>query len=446
MTVNRGFITSQQIQRYREAYHTHPVQPLTARAIARSGLKDAAFDQNVLRAIRPLFSIDLKTMPVANQKKSGRCWLFAALNLLREEIARQHNIESFELSQNYLTFWDKFEKANYFLETVLQTLDEATDSRLFSWLMTSYQDGGQWDMFVNLVAKYGVVPKQAMPETFHSDATAVFNQVINTRLRRSAAILRKQHQEGAGRDELAEEKEKLVAELFGMLCQSFGEPPVRFDWEYTDKDNTYHCHPGLTPQEFASRFITLPYQDAASVIHAPTKDKPFNRTFTVRYLNNMVDGRPVCYLNVAMPRLKALVVKQLQDGHPVWFGSDVAHGGDRKLGAWFNGLYDYEGILGIDLSMTKEDRLDYRESAMNHAMVFTGVNLKDGQPNRWKIENSWGDENGEKGYYIADDDWFDQFVYQAVIFRQYLDDELLAALETEPAVLEPWDPMGTLAD
>jgi bleomycin hydrolase len=446
MTTTKGFITPEKIEKYREAYRTHSIRPITARAITRSGLKEAAFDHHVLRSIRPIFSIDLKTMPVTNQKMSGRCWLFAALNLLREDIAGQCNIESFELSQNYLTFWDKFEKANYFLESVLATLDETTDSRLFSWLMTSYQDGGQWDMFINLVSKYGVVPKQAMPETFHSEATAGLNHVINTCLRRNAAKLRQLHEQGISADQLAAEKEKMIAEIYGILCQCFGEPPLSFDWEYTDRDKTYHCHAGLTPQSFYSRFVTQSYEDAVSLIHAPTRDKPFERTFTVRFLNNVADGRPVRYLNVTMDVLKKLAVKQLEAGFPVWFGSDVAHGGDRKLGAWFNELYDYEGVLATELAMSKEDRLDYRESAMNHAMVFTGVNLKDGQPNRWKIQNSWGDENGEKGYYIADDAWFDQFVYQAVILKQFLSDDLISALETEPIVLEPWDPMGTLAD
>lgn len=444
--MKQGQITRKDIERYAKAYHQDPVKPVTAHAIARSGLQAAAFRNESLREIRPVFSIDIKTMPVTNQKASGRCWLFAGLNLLRENVANQFNLEEFELSQNYLAFWDKFEKANYFLESVLQTLDEPTEGRLVSWLMTSYQDGGQWDMFVNLVDKYGVVPKQAMPETFHSEGTGIFNYILNTKLRQGAAELRRLYRSGAEPDQLADYKQTVVAALYGTLCQCFGEPPATFTWEFVDKDKQYFCHPDLTPQDFCRRFITLQLDETVSIIHAPTQDKPFGRTFTVKYINNVVGGKPILYLNMAMPDFKQLVLKQMQDGQVVWFGSDVGHGGDRESGAWFSDLYDYEGILGLDLSLSKEDMLDYRHSAMNHAMVLTGVNLADGQPNRWKIENSWGDKNGQKGYYIANDSWFDRYVYQAVIQKKYLTDEQLKALETKPIELEPWDPMGTLAD
>lgn len=441
-----GSITSEDIQRFSRAYHDDAIKPITAHAIAKGGLQAASLNNEALRDIRHVFSIDIKTMPVTNQKASGRCWLFAGLNLLREDIARQFNLEEFELSQNYLAFWDKFEKANYFLESVLKTLDEPTDGRLVTWLMTSYQDGGQWDMFINLVEKYGVVPKQAMPETHHSENTRVFNDVINTKLRQGAARIRALSKEGVPTEKLVKQKKEMVAELYGTLCQCFGEPPETFDWECVDKDKQYHVFTDLTPKTFYQRFVTLPINDYVSIIHAPTQDKPFDRTYTVRYLNNVVGGRSILYLNMEMPDFKELVLKQMKDNQVVWFGSDVAYEGDRERGAWFNGLYDYEGILGLDLMMSKADALDYRNSAMNHAMVLTGVNLKDGKPNRWKIENSWGDKNGEKGYYVANDAWFDRYVYQAVVHKRYLNDKQRKALEGKPIELEPWDPMGTLAD
>ncbi len=439
-------ITQEDLQAFADQYHGNAVKQATAHAIARSGLTASAYRNQAKREIRHIFSLEIKTMPVTNQKASGRCWLFAGLNLLREDVAKQYKLEEFELSQVYMAFWDKFEKINYFLDTVLETVDEPSAGRMVTWLMDSYADGGQWDMFVNLVRKYGVVPKQAMPETFHSEATGVFNAVINTKLRKNAAELRRMHRSGASAASLAERKKAMVAELYGTLCQCFGEPPRIFDWEFTDKDEQYTCYKDLTPLDFAARFISLPLDDMVSVIHAPTQDKPFGRTFTVRYINNVIGGRPIFYLNLDMPDLKALVLRQMQAGEVVWFGSDVSHYGDREAGAWFSNLYDYEGVLDLDLQMSKEDMLDYRQSAMNHAMVLTGVNLQDGKPNRWKIENSWGDERGKKGYYIADDGWFDRYVYQAVVNKKYLSDEQRAALAQKPIVLEPWDPMGTLAD
>ncbi len=443
--MTRGELTPDDLSAFAQSYRQDPVKPMTAHAIAKSGLQAAAFRNDVLRDIRHVFSVEIKTMPVTNQKATGRCWLFAGLNLMREDIARQFKLEEFELSQNYLAFWDKFEKANLFLESVLDTLDEPSDGRLVSWLMTSYADGGQWDMLLNLVGKYGVVPKQAMPETYHSEGSRVLNYIVSTKLRQGAATLRRLHREGLNREALAGRKRDMVAELYGLFCQSYGEPPQSFTWEFTDKDGNYQVFSDLTPLAFYRRFVTLPLQETVSVIHAPTADKPYGRTYTVKFINNVVGGRPVCYLNMDMAELKSLVLRQMLDGHVVWFGSDVGHAGDSSQGAWFDRLYDYEGILGFDLSMSKADMLDYRHSAMNHAMVLTGVNLQDGRPNRWKIENSWGDKNGQKGYYVADDAWFDRYVYQAVIYKRYLSDEQRQALEQKPIELEPWDPMGTLA-
>ncbi len=438
-------ITQDKLTSYQQAYLSHPLRPVTGRAIARCGLNEASFENDALRQIRPVFSHQIDTMPVTNQKKSGRCWLFAALNLLREDIAKQLDLEPFELSQNYLTFWDKLEKGNYFLDSVLETLDEPTDSRLFCWLMASYQDGGQWDMFVNLVDKYGLVPKQAMPETYHSEATAVLNQVVTALLRKSARQLRQLSEAGAAKAALLDAKDSMVSDLYGLLCQCLGQPPERFDWDYTDKNQTVHSQTDLTPQLFLERFVSLPFREAVSVIHAPTRDKPFERTFTVRFLNNMSGGRPVRYLNLPMPQVKELVLQQLKDGFPVWFGCDVAPGADRDQGAWVQNLHAYAQSLDLDVSLSKADRLDYRQSAMNHAMVLTGVHLKDGRPVRWKIQNSWGDEPGAKGYFTADDAWFDENVYQAVINKNILSDQQKKALDQADLVLDPWDPMGSLA-
>jgi bleomycin hydrolase len=182
------------------------------------------------------------------------------------------------------------------------------------------------------------------------------------------------------------------------------------------------------------------------VINGPTGDKPYHHIYTVKYLGNVVDGNRVELLNVPIEDLKAAILKQMQDGSPVWFGCDCGKDGDRETGLWDDAQYDYAGTFDMAVDMSKEAILDTRQSAMNHAMVLTGVNLVDGKPTRWKIENSWGDKNANKGYYIASDSWFDQYVYVAAINKKYLPAEDLAALEEEPAVLEPWDPFGTLAD
>jgi bleomycin hydrolase len=308
-------------------------------------------------------------------------------------------------------------------------------------LKQGIQDGGQWDMFVSLVEKYGVVPKEHMVETDSSEKTRFMNQIINVKLRQYAANARRE-KSAEKREKL---KEKTLEELYTFLVTNFGTPPRHFDFEYVDKDENYHIIKGLTPKSFYQDHLGDTLKDYISVIHAPTKDKPYLKTYTVAYLGNVVGGRDIKYLNLPMKDLKALVLRQLLSNEIVWFGSDVARFGNRTRGFWDDQSFDYENMLEMSLHMTKEDELDYSQGAMNHAMVLTAVNLADGKPNRWKIENSWGDKNGEKGYFLASDSWFDRYVYQAVIHRKYMCETHLEAWKEEPTVLKPWDPMGSLA-
>ncbi len=427
-------------------FRDDPHRRTTMNAIRKNGLEAAALDQDVLRAVRHTFSQEIETGPVTNQKASGRCWLFAGLNALRVPLKERLGLKEFELSQAYQMFWDKLERANYFLETILETLDEPTDGRLISFLLESpLGDGGQWDMFVNLVQKYGVVPKYAMPETFHSGSSAGMNRVLTLKLRAEAAGLRAAHRRGVAAAALRAEKEGLLAELYRVLVQCLGAPPTRFDFEYRDKDKAFHRDADLTPLEFYDRYVGSDLTAYVSLIHAPTADKPFGRTYTVRFLGNVRGGRPVLYLNADISVLKDAALRQLSTGEPVWFGCDVGKMFDRESGVLDAGLYDYEGVLGVPCRLGKAERLDYGESRMTHAMVLSGVNVVDGRPNRWKVENSWGKASGQDGYLVMSDAWFDDHLYQVVVRREYLPAELQAALHQPPVALQPWDPMGALA-
>ena len=439
-------ISIEEIGGFEESYRKDPLCRAMTNALYNQSVNDAAFCHGGLAKAQTAYTIDLKTLPVTNQKSSGRCWIFSALNVLRERVAKTCELEQFELSQNYMAFWDKFEKANYILESILQLKDRPTDDRVVCHILSiGIQDGGQWDMFVNLVEKYGVIPKSAMEETFQSSNTRAMNQLLNTKLRRDAALLRKAAAEGR---ETRGMKQEMMGEIYRLLCMCFGVPPKTFDFEFRDKDRNYHIDRNLTPHGFYEKYVGMDLAgDYISIINSPTKDKPFGRSYTVDYIGNVAEGRPVRYYNLPMEELKKLIVKQLSDGEPVWFGSDVSKMGDRKLGVWSTDCFDFEGSFGMDFYMEKGDSLDYRESAMNHAMVITGVCLDEqGEPTKWKIENSWSDENGDKGYYQMNGDWFDRYVYQAVINRKYLTETQLQEAAGEPFHLDPWDPMGTLAD
>lgn len=441
-------LTKEALAAYQNAYAASPVMKAASLAISKHPIDEVVFDQNAANSVSHLFNHHIPTMSATNQKGTGRCWLFAALNVMRERTAKACNIEQFELSQNYMAFWDKLEKSNYVLESILNTLDEAPYSRLLDYILqTGVQDGGQWDMFVNLVEKYGVVPQSAMPETFLSSSTRSVNRVVNIKLRRTAAVMRKMHAEGASRAELEQVQAEVMGEIYSILCASFGCPPEQFDWEYKNKDGQIVREEGLTPKTFFEKYVAFPFDEYASIINSPTKDKPYNSLYTVRFLGNIVGGRPVSYLNTDIETMKAAVVKQLEAGEIVWFGSDCGWYGDRETGKWVVDMTDYSPLFGgVRFDTTKEERLDMRLSAMNHAMAITGYHEVNGKPVRYRIENSWGTERADKGYYVMDDKWFDEFVFQAVVRKEYLPAELLAAEKTEPIVLDPWDPMGTLAE
>lgn len=439
-------ISDAQLSRWSEAYRQSPERQLATLSLSKASLADVAFVSRGAYALRHKFSIDIETMEATNQKSSGRCWLFAATNVLRERIAKEKKIKKFELSQSHLAFWDKFERANYFLESILETAGLPTNDRtVMHILATGVHDGGQWDMFANIVRKYGVMPKDVYDETYQSSNTRYMNATLNRNLKVCAVKLRGMVASGAPEAEIQSEKDAMLSKVYAFLCSCYGEPPKSFDFEYVDEDDVYHIEKGYTPLTFSEKYVGSLLEQTVSIIHAPTADKPVHRTFTIRLLGNVAGGREVKHLNLTLPEFKEAIIRQLEAGKVVWFGSDVGHFGEREAGLWDDGSFNFELLTGLDLSISKADALDYGLSAMNHAMVITGVNLDEGKPNRWKIENSWGDKNGEKGYYICSDSWFDQYVYQAAVECEYLG-ALAGFASEEPIVLEPWDPMGTLAE
>ena len=392
------------------------------------------------------FDINIKTMSATNQRASGRCWLFAATNVCREIIASNCNMDSFELSQSYLAFYDRLEKSNYLLESVIELIDRDYDDRTLAFLLENgVGDGGQWDMFVNLVNKYGLCPKNVFPETNTSSATRDTAQVINFNIRKFASRAKALYQE-KGLDAVRKAKDELLNKIYVLLSDAYGLVPEIFDFEYVDKEGKYHLEKGFTPMSFKDKFLGNALDDFVSLINAPTKDKPFGKTYTIAYLGNVVGGKDVKHLNVTMDRMKELILSQLKDNRIVWFGSDVGFYGDRELGIWDDQRFDLETPFGLSLIMDKGESLDYHASQMNHAMCITGVSFKGNEPRKWKIENSWGADRGKNGYYIMSNTWFDQYVYQAVVDKKYLNKDELKALEAKPIVLKPWDPMGSLAD
>lgn len=429
------------------AYEANPKFAAMENAISHNGLLASLEKRSAAVENTPIFSLDLTKDKVSDQKASGRCWMFAALNTFRHKMIAGFQLEDFELSQAHTFFWDKYEKSNWFLEQVIATADQELTSRKVKFLLdTPQQDGGQWDMVVSLFEKYGVVPKSVYPESISSSNSRELNQILNKLLRQDAQILRELVAEGANSSELQTKKEELLQEVFNFLAINLGLPPRQFDFSYRDKDNHFHSESGLTPLTFYQKYVDLKLDDYVSIINAPTADKPYGRSYTVEMLGNVVGSKPVRYLNVEMNRLKELAIAQMQIGETVWFGSDVGQSSNRKAGIMAEGMHDFTASMDIRLTQDKAGRLDYSESLMTHAMVLTGVDLdENGKAKKWKVENSWGEKVGNKGYFVASDAWMDEYTYQIVVRKEFLTAAELAAYEAEPLVLSPWDPMGALA-
>jgi len=403
--------------------------------------------------------IPLEGSPVTNQASSGRCWLFASTNVFRIAIMKKYKLSEFQLSQSYLFYWDKLEKANYFLESILDTKEEEIGSRLVQTLLASpVGDGGQWDMVANLVQRYGLVPQSLYPDSYNATNSSTMDRLITTKLREDAIRLRSiatsQLSPECVKATIASEKEKMLREIHLILTLMLGPPPApdkAFTWEYYDKDGVL-CTVRTSPTSFAEELSDNRTMRALagtdvhrlfSLVNDPRN--AYNRLLSVKRLGNVWNGRPVTYVNVDINVMKDACIAMLKRGIPVFFGSDVGKYSDMSRGVMDPDLFDYELGFNIKLGLSKAERLMTGESQMTHAMVLTAVHVLDGQPVRWRIENSWSDKRGDKGYFVMSDTWFDEFVYQAVVDPSVVSATVRKVLQQKPKMLELWDPMGALA-
>ncbi len=429
-------LTKEKLNEYRANYKNNKANKILESALSNTELKKVIRNPRVKQSTISKFSTDIKTLPVADQEKSGRCWLFAGLNVIRESIAKKYNLEEFELSQNYLTFYDKLEKVNYIMDSIIDLGNYTWDDRTIYWFLTfGYSEGGIWSMFQNLVNKYGIVPKDAVTETFQALNSNQMQDIIYASIKKFAGEAK-----GLDYDDRRKLKDQYMEDVYDFLTMCYGVMPTKFDFEYVDKDKKYGIVKNLTPKEFYE-MSGFDVDDYVVLLNAPSINKPLNKTYTVKYSNNMTGGRDPLYLNLPIEDLKLYTEKQLKDELPVWFTCDCIPYFDRDNGLWDTDLYNYMDSFNLDIKADKGLMLDFQISAPNHAMVFTGYN---DYPKRYKVENTWGDEKGVKGYYTGTEDWFDTYVYQVAINKKYLSNEVKELLDTKPIELDPWDPIGAV--
>ena len=439
-----GEITKKQIDKMRKEFESDSAARVAQNAVTSNNLSSVTLRRDLVQEIDFTFSTKLDEWKATNQKSSGRCWLFATLNLFRPGTMKKMNVKEFEFSQAHIHFWDKFERSNHFLEAIIETSGRPVDDRTIHFLLSDpIGDGGQWNMAMNLIRKHGLVPKSAYPESNSSSSTRWMNSILKDILRSSASEIREILDSGGSEKEARSHKDSRMEDIWRVLCIHLGTPPESFDWQWRDKDKEFHRRGKMTPQQFAEEFVDVDWEEYVCIVNDPRNE--YYQTYTVDYLQNVAGGPPVVYLNVPSDEMKSITQEILEDGMPVWMGCDVGKQMDRKRGLWDANLFETNELYGVDYGMSKADRLRYGQTMMTHAMLFTGVDVYEGKPRRWRVENSWGDDSGQKGFYTMNDNWYDEHMFEIASPKKYLTKKMVKGLETVPIVLEAWDPMGSLA-
>ncbi|XP_071789805.1 bleomycin hydrolase-like [Asterias amurensis] len=453
-------LTAAKVEAFKAEFNSDPKNKLAQNVAYKFDPLEVCVDSSIVQETQHAFQHKIADCkPISNQKNSGRCWIFACLNVMRNPFMKKVNIEDFEFSQSYLFFWDKVERMNYFLHTFVEVFrrGEPVEGRLVSFLLSDPTcDGGQWDMLTNLIEKYGVIPRKCFAESHTSCASRRMNLTLKSKVRGYAKQLQEMVQNKASDEEINKEITKMVAEVYRICSICLGTPPSTITWEYHDKNKAYHKVGPIAPKAFYEEYVKPVFnlQDKICIVNDPRPNNGYGKAYTVEYLSNMVEGRKTVYNNQPIELLKKVSLEMIKSGEPVWFGCDVGKHFTGKTGLLDLKAVNYDLVFGVTLpALDKANRLIFGESLMTHAMVLTGVSTEEktegdsetSQTTKWRIENSWGEERGDKGYLLMTDDWFSEFVYEVVVDKKFLSQEIMDVLQQDPVVLPAWDPMGSLA-
>lgn len=452
-------ITQKKIQRYSESFNKSSKNILARNAITSSNINDIMTDNSKLKYQNEVFSdaINIK-VNISDQGNSGRCWIFSLLNLIRLKMIEKYDLdENFEFSQNYIQFWNKLESANNFLNNIIETKNHSLESRLICSLLSEpISEGGHWGMLVNIVEKYGIIPKYQMNETIHSSNSSEVGDYLNSLLRYNAFILRNlSDSELKKKDEYIDQ---MMEQIYKILVIFLGEPPSKISWKYYEegnlekKDNKnnnkkYKCIADITPLDFYKKYVPYDLTTKLCLINYPCKAKPFYKKYSVEYSTNRIDGFPVEYINVPIAVMKDCVKKSIKKKEALWFGSDVGKYSSSDLGILDPKTINYKHIFDIEMKIDKCSKLEYKDGQVSHAMVIKGFNQdkKQKYPDKYLVENSWGETTGENGNFVMSNEWFDDNVYMLVIDKNLISKDILyKANKSETIKLPFWSPFGKL--
>jgi bleomycin hydrolase len=435
-----GALTPQMLKTLEGAVPMTPQLRAIRDALAGNSIHASAINPDVENRTDALFSHEIKDPgSIADQNQSGRCWLFAGLNMLRPGVIAKEKMKDFKLSQAYEQFYQELEAANRSLELAMSLRQEAIHSRrLDTLLLHLIDDGGNWNYVRALIQKYGAVPESLMPDDYAASHTTEMRSLLATRLRKAVMEVRQPGFASAGESELREWKMGALKEIYKILVLCLGQPPETFQWRYKNKDGKVTALETYTPQSFRQKFLDPDLNRYVSFANYP--GQPLHARLEWAWERNMADQPNLEAVNISMDEMVDMTVKSILADQPVWFGANAGAEGDRKKGLWLNEVEDKNDLFGIDFSMSKADTLAYDNGTPDHAMVITGVDVQDGKPVKWKVENSWGKKSGAEGWFTIDSKWFDRHVFQVILDRRFVPPQLLALTKEKPILLPPWDP------
>ena len=432
-----GGISEDMLGRIRQGYTGTPEQKAVKNALASNSIAALAVNSENLSMIDTHFSHQVKTKGITDQKSSGRCWLFTGLNVLRAKMITKYDLPEFEFSQNYNSFYDLLEKSNLFLQAIIDTRNLPMDDRKVDWLMKNpIGDGGQFTGVSNLIMKYGVVPKSAMPETFQSNNTGQMTMILKWKLREFALELREMKSA-----KLAERKEVMLTEIYRILVECLGVPPTEFEWTRYNKEGKVVSVKKYTPKGFYNEFIGEDLENNyVMIMNDPTRE--YGKVYEIEYDRHVYDGENWLYINLPIERVKELAIASIKDNTAMYFSCDVGKFSNSKKGTLDINNMDYESLFRTKFPMDKKQRIQTYSSGSSHAMTLIAVDLDEaGKPRKWMVENSWGAASGYKGNLIMTDKWFEEYMFRVVLEKKYVPVDVLKMLEQKPVLLPAWDPM-----
>ncbi len=439
---NKGEISQKQLETFKQFHNKAVANNAISNALSNNNINKLALNRKSVGKIDHNFKYRVDVNGITNQKSSGRCWMFTGLNVLRPKVMKRYNLDKFEFSTNYLYFYDLLEKSNLYLEQIIKSAKEPMDDKLVDWLFSSpVGDGGVWNSLSNLVEKYGLVPKEAMPETYSSENTSMMVRLIRRKLREDGLELRKMVNSKMNSAKIEQSKTEMLSEVYHILAINLSEPPNEFSWRYKDKDGKLSETKTYTPQSFLKESLPdLNFNNYVMLMNDPSR--PYYKLYEIDLDRNVMEGRNWHYINLPADDIKKFALASIKANEAMYLSCDVGKQLNKYEGILSVDNYDYESLYGVKFAMDKSQRIITHESGSTHGMALVGVDVDDSdQPVKWLVENSWGSKAGHNGYITITDEWFNEYMFRVVVLDKFINAKTLKILNQKPVILPPWDPM-----